>query len=238
MTNLTRKVFRSFGVDLIRHAPAIMGINPYADMCLFIDPSLPITVIDAGSNLGESTESILDRFRSPLIHCFEPCNAVYPTLKSRFSDNTSISVWNMGLANVDANLPFNENEFPFLSSFFNLGPLGYGNITKTYNMPVTKLDTFALKYNLSNIDILKIDATGHELDILRGAQNLLSENLIKSIHVNLYFMDRYQLDYSFIDIINLLYNLGFRLVGVYRQHFQDNFLSWADYLFINPDYKG
>ena len=238
MTNLTRKVLRSFGVDLIRHVPANMGMNPYADMCLFIDPSLPITVIDAGSNLGESAESILDRFRSPLIHCFEPCNAVYPTLKNNFIDKTFISVWNMGLADVDANLPFNENEFPFLSSFFNLGPLGYGNITKTYDMPVIKLDTFAHKYNVRNIDILKIDTTGHELDILRGAQNLLSENLIKIIHVNLYFMERYQLEYSFIDIINLLNILGFRLVGVYRQHFQDNLLSWADFVFINPGYKG
>ena len=238
MIKLTRKILRSYGVDLIRHVPANIGIDPYADMCLFIDPSLPISVIDAGSNLGESTESILDRFKSPLIHCFEPCNAVYPTLTNKFSGNTSISVWNMGLANIDANLPFNENEFPFLSSFFKLGPLGYGNITKTYNKPVIKLDTFAFKYNVRNIDILKIDAAGHELNILRGAQTLLTENLIKSIHVNFYFMERYQLDYSFIDILNLLFNLGFRLVGVYRQHFQDNILSWADFLFINPEYKG
>ena len=66
----------------------------------------------------------------------------------------------------------------------------------------------------------------------------MSEKLIKSIHVNFYFMECYQLAYSFIDILNLLFNLGCRLVRVYRQHFQDNILSWADFLFINPEYKG
>jgi len=238
ISNFTRNILRSFGVDLIRYVPVHMGVNPYADMCLFNDSSLPITFIDAGSHLGESTVSILDRFSFPLIHCFEPCQAVYPSLKNKFIDNSSVSVWNMGLANVNANLPFNENEFPFLSSFFNLGPLGYGNITNTYNIPVMTLDTFASTNNIKKIDILKIDASGHELDILKGAQNLMSENLIKTVHVNLFFLERYLLDYSFSDIILLLGSAGFKIVGVYRQHYQDNYLSWADFLFINPSYIG
>lgn len=238
MNNLPRQILRSFGLDLIRYVPAHLGLDPYADMQLITKASLPITFIDAGSNVGESTQSILARFKSPLIHCFEPCKSVFPTLKNKFRENSSISIWNIGLANSDTILPFNENEFPFLSSFFNLGPFGYGNIVNTYNIPVMKLDTFAVNNKISQIDILKIDASGHELEILRGAENLLSDNLIRLIHVNLYFLERYKLDYSFSDILSLLVSSGFRLVGVYRQHYQDNCLSWADFLFINPSYKG
>lgn len=47
---------------------------------------------------------------------------------------------------------------------------------KTYD-----LDSFCQEYHISTIDFLKIDTEGSELDILKGAQQLLAAHKIKYI---------------------------------------------------------
>ena len=43
------------------------------------------------------------------------------------------------------------------------------------------LDNFCLEKKISNIDVLKIDTEGNELNVLKGAKRLLSENKINLI---------------------------------------------------------
>ena len=46
------------------------------------------------------------------------------------------------------------------------------------NVQTQTLDNFCLRKGIKNIDVLKIDSESNELNILKGAKNLLSENKI------------------------------------------------------------
>jgi hypothetical protein len=46
---------------------------------------------------------------------------------------------------------------------------------------VIDLDTFSRDHDISIIHLLKIDTEGHELEVLKGAANMLRENRIRAI---------------------------------------------------------
>ena len=48
-------------------------------------------------------------------------------------------------------------------------------------MPTTTLDTFVEQHGIKNIDFLKIDTEGFELEVLQGAKQLLSEGKIGTV---------------------------------------------------------
>ncbi len=67
---------------------------------------------------------------------------------------------------------------------------------------VIDLDTFVAENDISQIDLLKIDTEGHELEVLKGASNLLRENRVRAIQFEfnemnvvsgVFFRDFYQL---------------------------------------------
>lgn len=232
-----KALFRSSGYDIIRYLPTNLGSNPYLDMCTFLENSSILNIIDAGSNLGESTSSFLDFFPDAQYYCFEPCKKSYIQLEKKFSSNHNITVLNTGLSKDNEIIDFNENEFNFLSSYLPLGTYGYGDIVSTCRSSVISLDSFALQSKLSQIHILKVDVCGFELNVLKGCSSLLVNNRIKLIHIQLSFTEIFKPSPSFMQILSLLLNHNFVLIGIYRPHYQNNQLSWTDALLLNKSFK-
>jgi FkbM family methyltransferase len=57
----------------------------------------------------------------------------------------------------------------------------YGQPAKKYRVKMTTLDVFAKENRIKHIDLLKIDAEGNELAVLKGASGLLDANKIDII---------------------------------------------------------
>lgn len=231
-----KSLLRSCGIDIVKYLPCDMGFDPYVDMGKFFNKNDNLLIIDAGANVGESVDSILSIFPNCNIHCFEPCLTSFKKLHNRNDIKKVCSLWNIGLGKEDNILHFYENEYAYLSSFLQTGIYGYGKIVENYPCRVVALDSFAISKRLEFIDILKIDTQGFEIDVLMGASKLLRLQRIRLIHVELTFSERYVTKITPLDIVKLLTTSGFVLVGIYRQHFQERLLSWADALFINENY--
>ena len=69
------------------------------------------------------------------------------------------------------------------------------------------------KYEIGNIDFLKIDTQGYEEFVLEGSQNLLKENKIKIIKLEMIFSDLYSKKHSFFDIEKHLQN-NYKLISI------------------------
>ena len=232
---IARKFFRHFGFDLIRYDLGDRGLNPYHDMIHYIKNPSPV-ILDVGANLGESIESLLSSYPSAQIYCFEPSIKSFSMLKQKYSNHDSISLYCQALGNDRCSRWFNDNEYSFMSSFLELGAFGYGNIINRRFLQIRSVDSFFIAEKLSHIDILKIDVQGSELDVLKGCSNLLSQNKISLIHVELTFTDMYLGLPNLEELFKLLYENNFILGGIYRQHFQNGYLSWADGLFVHKHY--
>ena len=102
------------------------------------------------------------------------------------------------------------------------------------NVQTQTLDDFCLDEKIENIDVLKMDTEGSELNILKGAIKLLSENKINVIYTEISDTKK-----NFIEkekyIINFLNSYGFELKKKYpvRSLSILSGLKATDNLFVN-----
>ena len=87
--------------------------------------------------------------------------------------------------------------------------------------------------NIKKIDILKIDVQGAEIEVLKGALDMLKKGKIKLIYTETYFEQQYVNQPLFHDISQLLYKHNFVLQDIYDPYFSKNNMLWCDSIFVN-----
>ena len=95
------------------------------------------------------------------------------------------------------------------------------------------IDNYCLENNIDLIDILKIDVQGSEIEVLKGASNMLKERRIKVVYTETYFQQQYVNQPLFHDISQFLYNHNFILQDIYDPYYSANSLLWCDSIFIS-----
>ena len=104
------------------------------------------------------------------------------------------------------------------------------------NVQTQTLDNFCLNKKIENIDVLKIDVEGNELNVLEGAKRLLSENKINIIYTEISETKK-----KFIEkeknVIDLLNSYNFELKKKYQiKSFSIlSGLRASDNLFVNKN---
>ncbi|MFN2542396.1 MAG: FkbM family methyltransferase, partial [Chthoniobacterales bacterium] len=85
-------------------------------------------------------------------------------------------------------------------------------------------------------DILKSDTQGYELEVFKGAEEVIRENRIGLIYFEFIFAEMYRDLPPFDQVYRYLVERDFLLVGIYNFHRQNDLASWADILFVNREY--
>jgi hypothetical protein len=107
---------------------------------------------------------------------------------------------------------------------------------------VNTLDNFCKSEEIESIDILKTDTEGYDLEVLKGAENLLNNNAIKFVLAEVGFNKNDIQHTYFHDIYAYLNDKGFKVLGfldLYDQNAiynidQNSFgLGYCNCLFIN-----
>jgi len=137
--------------------------------------------LDIGANIGLWSKD-LSNFFDQLI-CFEPNKFCIDYLKKNINLNKSIiNSFALGSKNEEKNLLIHSTNSG-ASSFINKTKTGYdteqnpiygkfSDHTKSLSVKVKKLDNF----NFNNVDFIKIDVQGFELEVLKGAKETLVKN--------------------------------------------------------------
>tara|TARA_B100001248_G_scaffold171963_1_gene130285 strand:- start:497 stop:1291 length:795 start_codon:yes stop_codon:yes gene_type:complete len=186
-------------------------------------------IFDVGGNLGQSIKLFKKYYPTSKIYSFEPIYDCFNKMKSEFSNNDDINIYNFAVGNKVEKKSFNVYEDSAQSSFFEKNKNSYWfkkhNQThirdrnqfkldeKKIDVEVITLDNFCKKYEIGNIDFLKIDTQGYEEFVLEGSQNLLKENKIKIIKLEMIFSDLYSKKHSFFDIEKHLQN-NYKLISI------------------------
>jgi hypothetical protein len=82
-----------------------------------------------------------------------------------------------------------------------------------------------------HINLLKIDTQGFELQVLRGAERMLSERRICALMLEVNFSMMYQVQSPFAQILEQLDARGYYLVDFYQKARIKHRLSWCNALF-------
>ena len=202
------------------------------------------TVFDVGGNEGESIDFFLNLFANPQIYSFEPEAKSYKKLTKKYKNNKKVNLYNFAFGSekkkmdLKINVKSSTSTFAKInkhSKYYNLKSLilshGKGSIfTGIENVQVDKLDNFSNKNKINNIDILKIDTEGFELNVIKGAKKTLKKTKLLIIEFQL--NDMY-LNYSSKKIDNFLKFNNF----IFIDSLKFPFMQYEDRIYINKNIK-
>ena len=148
-------------------------------------PAGPATVVDCGANTGQWAASLLSAFgrrgsRAALrLYCFEPSAPAFEKLTGELSpravDGVSIHPVRQALSRRagEATL-YVMHEAAGTNSLTR----GAAEHRATEAVKTTTLTAFARQRGIERIDLLKVDAEGHDFEVLAGARELLDAGAI------------------------------------------------------------
>jgi FkbM family methyltransferase len=143
--------------------------------------------VDVGAYIGVISLAMA-RFgpANHAVHSFEADDLNYARLRQNVSSvpGGSIHTHNTAVGKQVGRAEFTRNQDPGTNSLSDVASSS-NSPTDVYTVPVTTLDAFAEEQGIKEIDVLKIDVEGADLDVLRGAERLLGDNRVKAIVVEI-----------------------------------------------------
>jgi FkbM family methyltransferase len=171
-----------------------------------------VHVVDVGANVGEWSRPLLDlaesrgRLDELDLHAFEPCAETFRQLTESIG-NSSASLQQVALSDHAGEVTLHISPGRSYLNSFHAMP---GRHTAEEAVTTTTLDAYAQRTHLSRIDLLKIDAEGHDLAVLKGASDLLRDRRIGTVLFE--YNDSWIFARHYIqDVYDLLEPLGYQL---------------------------
>ena len=200
----------------------------------------PLIIIDIGAHIGETINLFYNNFTIENILAFEANPIVFKKLKKiikKINNKNKISLFNFGLGDKEENKVlsiFNESssstyniidektEYYKRKNFF-LSFFSKGIIQKKISTNILPLSKINEVNELKNIDILKTDTEGYELNILKGIYQG-HFNKIKYIYFEHHYDLMIKKNYKYSDIKIFLnknnFNLTFKIKMKFRKTFE------------------
>lgn len=186
-----------------------------------------ITCADIGAKGG--FKELLQLHRYIHLHTFEPNPRAFNELKDKKHLGIPfVKHNNIGLAATDGQLELNVLERESMSSFLQwnqdffeshlammIGSKEWERDFKIKGIVAVKcvtLDQYAVENNIDSFDFIKIDTQGYDLEVLKGASELLSSGRISVIKVEVSNVPAYKNQACFSDIDLYLKKYGYEFI--------------------------
>jgi hypothetical protein len=115
-----------------------------------------------------------------------------------------------------------------------LGERGWGSVIRQTRVPMQTIDQFCLDHGIGQVDILKSDTQGYDLEVLKGACQMFQNNAIKLVFSEVVFSKLYNEMAPFTELYDFLIARDFMLVSFYDIFYtKDRLASWTDGLFVH-----
>lgn len=132
------------------------------------------TVVDIGAHIGISIHCWAPRFQR--VVAFEPMVDHYDCLKENVKKFSNVEIHNCGLSDETKTMRAayrtgkNSGSFQFVTDDWQPNPKKIQ--PQIYQIPSKRLDAFELE----EVDLIKIDVEGWELEVLKGAKQTILKN--------------------------------------------------------------
>lgn len=231
------KTYKKFSPDFF---PA--GWDVASDIERICGKQQPKLIFDVGANIGQTATYYQEKFPRSDIYCFEPIRETYSILASKFSSNQRVKCFPIALGAMPdrKEIILNENsQQNSLSDRVNeasairIDP----NSQKTEIIQIDTVDNFCRANNLNEIDLLKIDTEGYELEVFKGASDFLENRKITLVLAEVGFRVSDSRHTPFPALHEYLYDRGFRFYALYDLSYwypyQYEGLMYCNALFVN-----
>ena len=219
-----KKLLSLLGILQILKKTLSIGDKHVDDLYKNIFQNNSLMIFDIGVDSGQSINRFNSLFKNSSIYAFEPNKNSYTNLKKKFRFN-NIHIFNKALGDTKDNKFFYEMIKSGNSGLFNFNSLSkdfairkqvFNNkelVKDKYMIEQIKLDDFFQLNKLKKINILKIDVQGYAPEVLKGAENILKNNLVDIIEVELILSELYEKSNNIYDIEKYLIPNNYKLIA-------------------------
>jgi FkbM family methyltransferase len=172
------------------------------------------TIIDAGANSGQFSKAAAHFFPEAKISAFEPLPDLYPVIERKFHKNPNIATYNLALGNENGSISFNRNKYGHISSIMEISdanihyPKQHEDVERI-DVAIKRLDDIIAAQSLARPALLKLDVQGYEMEVLKGADLVLTQLDFIVIEANLEQL--YKGQASFTEMNAFLNSKGFEV---------------------------
>jgi FkbM family methyltransferase len=243
------------------YAKIPMGFDPFIDIEYYVPNFELKTIFDVGANIGQSAKHYRKQCKSATIYSFEPVNSTYQELFKN-TRHLNINCFNIALGNESGQKQMNvskEDQFCVSNTIVsgvsdlrhptdideNLIEESKASKTMNLNHSITSenikietLNNFVSQNNVTHINYLKVDTEGFDLEVLKGASNLIAEKKIDFIETEVSMNPTNEFHVAFEDIKEFLLNQDYLIFGLYEQildfKIKKPLLRRSNVVFVSP----
>lgn len=204
------------GTHIYRSLPH--GIDTFQDIANLLPMYQADIVFDIGANIGQSAKLFMARLPNSRIYCFEPVSDTFHQLQSNLKGKNNVDVYQLafGSSTSTGEMVLQDNSTMSFLLDQSKQALTNKNV-QTESVDIVTLDSFCLTKKIDHISYLKIDTEGGDLDVLKGAVGMLTEQRIDLVQVEVGMNPANKSHVSFESIKEFLESHGYFLFGIYEQ---------------------
>ncbi len=227
-----------FGYDVVKRRveECKLPSGPMDDFQRLLGNVAAPMILDVGGNIGQSVDEFTTNFPTATIHTFEPAPEAFSQLATKCDALERVSAWKLAVGSQTCNMPLGISNQSVMSSFLEHGPYSWAEKATQLEVEVTTLDEFADQQGIEFIHVLKSDTQGFDLEVLKGADRLMTAGRIAIIMFEHTFLEMYRGGPEFDELFRFLKLRRYQLVNIHNLHYQKGLLSWMDWIFIHEDF--
>jgi FkbM family methyltransferase len=133
---------------------------------------------DIGGNIGFFSLLFARCAPNGVVHAFEPIclNAKLISVNAALNNMNNIIVNMSAVGSEQGFVTFSVSKD---SAFSSMKDTGRKPVAESVTVPITTIDTYVAKNNITHVDIMKVDVEGAEEMVINGAALLLKNNKVK-----------------------------------------------------------
>lgn len=190
------------------------------------------TIFDVGANVGQSTLKFRAAFPNARIFSFEPVLDTFKELTANVSSDVGITTCHqIALGNEQGQRTIYLSDQSLTNSLVKPQELSTPEV-----VTISTIDNFAAEQSVTQIDLLKIDAEGFDLEVLKGAKKMISSQKVPFILVEAGFHPEDNRHVLFDELRSFLMPMGYLVFGIYDQTLEwsgEQHLRFANVCFSN-----
>ena len=209
-----KRIARTLGVNFC--STDHLGVDLEVDLSRFTAEAPLRTIFDVGGNIGQTAIRFASAFPAAKIFTFEPVPATFNRLREAVKGYERIKAFNTALGDTTGSIAMTS-----AGSAGNNSVHQKGSATGSIDVPINTIDSFTAANSVGTIDLLKIDVEGHELQVIKGADQTIRRGQVRFIFAECVIPEDLEEPHtSFFELHQSLHQYGFSFVTYYGESFR------------------